>query len=324
MSTRLEAFCNITTDLVAIEPNLGSYDRKKLVQNFQSYGTNVWVAYSVGYVSQAYIDGKEMNMQSAVSDVDSTDDAYYDSAADALYVYSVVDPDNLVFEGAEDFATIKQRVVNEQSDFIRSYIDRPIFKRLKSEDQGASSRNYDMLLINANAALACAELIRPEDPDRARDIYERYISPEGDGVLDRLKRGDFHLWHEATEEKNEGRVVPVSVNASTTGGILDTLMRYMPTTNFDDVRVKITSAGTFAAGTESTVKYSVYVKNDKGLGLEMVVEDETINGDYQTMAHGVDIKWGEGVYTLNDLWSVTVVGQFEEHGPVKSEQISRR
>ena len=60
----------------------------------------------------------------------------------------------------------------------------------------------------------------------------------------------------------------MSVNANTTGGILDTRMRYLPSTDFDDVRVKITAGGTFAAGTASTVTYSVFVKNDDGLAMQ--------------------------------------------------------
>lgn len=325
MTTRLEAFCNITTDLQGIEPAIDSFDRKRLVQNFSSHSTNVHVAHDSGFVSQAYIDGKEANMQTQLSDVDSTDDAFYDSSADALYVFSVVDPDNLTIEGAEDWATVKQRVVNEQSDRIRSYINRPIFERLKSEDQGASSRTYDFILINANAGLAVAELMRPIDFQRAQDIEERYISPDGDGMLDRLKRGDYALWNEATYEKNEGRVVPVSINANTTGYIADTKVHGLPHVDYDDVRIKITVGGTFSSGTaNTTVKYSVFVRNDDGLGVEEVVQSEEINGSYQVMAYGIDIRFSEGVYTTNDEWSIIVQGEPEEHGSVKSEQISRR
>ena len=86
MATRVEAFCNITTDLMGVEPNIDNYDRKRLIQNFQSHATNVYVAFNSGYVSQSYIDGKEMNMQTSLGAVDSSDDAYFDSAADALYV----------------------------------------------------------------------------------------------------------------------------------------------------------------------------------------------------------------------------------------------
>ena len=325
MGTRLEAFCNITTDLQAIEPSIDSFDRKRLIQNFQAHSGSVYVAFSSGYVSQSYVDGKEMNMQTQLSDVDSADDAFYDSSADALYVYSAVDPDNLVYEGSEDWATIKQRVVNEQADHIRSYINRPIFKRTKSEDQGASSREYDFILINSNAGLAVASLVSPIDPQRGQDIREQYISPDGDGMLDLLKKGEYNLWHEASYEQNEGRISPVSVNASTTGGILDTRIVNLPIVTYDDVRVKITSGGTFQSGTaNTTITYSVFIKNDDGLATYEAVKDELINGSYQNLAYGMDIRWGEGVYTTNDEWSIIIMGDQDENGPIKSEQISRR
>jgi hypothetical protein len=325
MSTRLEAFCNITTDLQGIEPSIDSFDRKRLVQNFVSHTTNVYVAHDSGYVDLAYVDGKEQSMQSSVSDVDGADKAFYDSSADALYIYNSLDPNNLTVEGAEDWATVKQRVVNEQADRIRSYINRPIFERNKSEDQGAASRTYDFVLINANAALAVAELMRPIDFQRAQDIEERYISPDSDGMLDRLKRGDYALWHEATYEKNEGRVVPVSLNTNTTGYIADTKVYGLPAVDFDDVRVKISNGGTFTSGSaNTTVKYSVFTKNDDGLATNQVITDEEINGSYQALAYNIYIRFSEGVYTTNDEWQIIVQGEPEEHGTVKSEQISRR
>tara|TARA_A100001201_G_scaffold20323_3_gene22706 strand:+ start:2776 stop:3750 length:975 start_codon:yes stop_codon:yes gene_type:complete len=324
MATRLESFCNTTTDLQGIESNIDAYDRKRLVQNWQAYSGSVYVAYNVGFTSMAYVEGKELTMCNSLSDVNAADEAYYDSDADALYVYSLIDPDEVVYEASEDWATVKQRVVNEQADHIRSFINRPIFKRTKAEDQGAASRNYDFVLINANAGLACAALISSQDPDKAMEIYERYISPDGDGMLDRLKRGDYALWHEATNELNEGRVVPVSVNASSTGYIADTKVYALPKVDYDDVRVKITQAGTFTSGSASSVKYSVYIKNDDGLAMMNVVEDEVINGDYQSLAYGMEIRWSEGVYTLNDEYSIIVVGQPEEHGEVRSGQILRR
>jgi hypothetical protein len=324
MATRLESFCNATTDLQGIESNIDSYDRKRLIQNFQTHSGSVYVAFNVGYISQAYSEGKELTMCSSLGDVNAADEAYFDSDKDALYVYSAVDPDNLVYEGAEDWATVKTRVVNEQADHIRSYINRPIFKRTKAEDQGAASRDYDFVLINANAGLACAALISSQDPDKAIEIYERYISPDGDGMLDLLKQGAYALWHEATNELNEGRVVPVAVNGSSTGYIADTKINGLPNVDYDDVRVKITTAGTFSASSSSSVKYSVYTKNSDGLAMNTVVDDEVINGDYQPMAYNVYIRFSEGVFTLNDEYSIIVVGMPEEHGEVRSGQIMRR
>jgi hypothetical protein len=102
-------------------------------------------------------------------------------------------------------------------------------------------------------------------------------------------------------------------------------MTALPSVDYDDVRVKITAGGTFTSGTANTsVKYSVYVKNDTGLAINEVIQSEELNGDYQGLAYGMYIRWGEGVYTTNDQWSIIVMGMPEEHGSVKSEQVSRR
>ena len=143
-------------------------------------------------------------------------------------------------------------------------------------------------------------------------------------MLDLLKQGAYALWHEATNELNEGRVVPVSVNASSTGYIADTKSVGLPAVDYDDVRVKITPAGTFTASSASSVKYSVYTKNNDGLAMNTVVDDVVINGDYQSLAYNMYIRFSEGVYTLNDEYSIIVVGQPEEHGEVRSGQIMRR
>jgi len=55
-----------------------------------------------------------------------------------------------------------------------------------------------------------------------------------------------------------------------------------------------------------------------------VVQSETVNGDYQALAYNMEIRWSEGVYTLNDEYSIIVVGMPEEHGEVRSGQIMRR
>ena len=46
MATYLEAFCNTTTDLQGVEPSIDNYDRKRLVQNFQTYSGSVYAAYN--------------------------------------------------------------------------------------------------------------------------------------------------------------------------------------------------------------------------------------------------------------------------------------
>ena len=44
-----------------ILPEIDSFDRKRLLQNFVVHSGSVYVSYDAGYVSQLYIDGLEVH-----------------------------------------------------------------------------------------------------------------------------------------------------------------------------------------------------------------------------------------------------------------------
>jgi len=86
--SRYEAFCNTTTDLAMILPDVDNFDRKRLLQNFVVHSGSVYVSHDAGYVSQLYIDGLEGTSVGSVGAVDANNKYYYDSAADAVYLKS--------------------------------------------------------------------------------------------------------------------------------------------------------------------------------------------------------------------------------------------
>ncbi len=324
--TRYEAFCNITTDLQAI-CDIDSYDRKRVLpNNWVASGTsNLYYLHNAGYVSQLYMDGAE---QTLVTDTPNAMNEYeYQAASDRLDCYiggsSVADMNSRNWEESQDFATLKTAVVNESADLIRSYINRPIYRRKNADLQGASSRDYDFILVRINALLAAADLVRRFDEEKADEIYEKALSPDGEGLLDRLKRGDFSLWHETTNRSEDGIVQVVSIDSSTTGYPRDIKMHGPPSVDFDEVRLVISTGGTFAPGVSSPVKFDVYVKNDNGLRMEKVVDAETMNGSYQSMAYGAMVAWQPGVYVANDEFSVIFQSSDVAIGSVKSGQIYR-
>ena len=96
-----------------------------------------------------------------------------------------------------------------------------------------------------------------------------------------------------------------------------------PTTDYDEVRVVISTAGTFAPGTSRGVKYDVYIKNDNGLRMQKVVDAETMNGDYQSLAYGAMVRFQAGVYTISDEWNVIFQSDSIPIGSVKSGQLYR-
>ena len=98
-----------------------------------------------------------------------------------------------------------------------------------------------------------------------------------------------------------------------------------PTTAFDRIKVIITTAGTFAAGSTSTVAFSSYVGSDRGLKTNLVENGRVIDGGLQPVAHGVYIRFSTGVYTINDEWEVEVSGLDHTSGSgINTIQLKRR
>ena len=327
MSSIYSAFCNNTTDLQSVVSDIDKYDRKRvLMTNFVASGTsNLYYLHNAGYVDQLYMDGAE---QTKVSDTPNAMNEYeYDSNSDRLQVYiggsSASDMNTRVFEAGQDWSGLKTTVCKEQADLMRSYLDRPIYKRANTTYQGASERNYDFIVVRINAILACADLVRSHDPDKADEIEAMATNPDGSGLLDKLKRREYVMSNETSFASEKGVIQEISLNSSTTGYIEDIKLHGPPNVDYDEVRVVISTGGTFALGTSSPVKYDVYVKNSNGIRMQKVVDAEQVNGDYQSLAYGARIRFQAGVYVADDEWSIIFQSDELPVGTVKSGQIYR-
>jgi len=320
----LTAFCNITTDLQAIVSDIDRYDRKRvLMSNWSNPSGNTYRLSNTGYIENLYKDGVEMTK---VTDTPNADNEFkYSESTDSVDFFlassSVAALNSSVFEAGQDWEDLKTRVVKEQADHMRSYLNRPIYKRGNSNYQGAADRSYDFIVIRCNALLACADLVRSQDSEKAAELDELVLGE--DGLLTKLKRRDYVMWHETSFRSESGVIREVSVNGSTTGYIEDIKMYGPPSTDYDEVRVVISTAGTFSPGTASTVKYDVFTKDDTGLRRHKSVDAEVMNGDYQALAYGALIRFQAGVYTLNDEWSITFQSDDVQMGTVRSGQIYR-
>jgi hypothetical protein len=323
----LTAFCNNTTDLQGVVSDIDKFDRKRVLPpNWVESGTsNLYYLHNVGAVDQLYMDGAE---QTKVTDTPNAMGEYeYQSSADRLDAYiggsSTSDMNSRVFESGQDWDGLKTTVTKEQADRMRSYLNRPIYKRNNANYQGASDRDYDWIVVRINSILACADLVRSQDPERAEILEAMATNDEGTGLLDKLKRKEYVMWNETTFRSESGVISEISINGSSTGYIEDIKLTGPPGVDYDEVRVVISTGATFAPGTASGAKFDVYVKDDTGLRMNKAVDAETINGDYQYLAYGAMIRFQAGVYTTNDEWSVTFQSDSIPVGTVKSGQIYR-
>ena len=327
MSSIYSAFCNNTTDLQSVVSDIDKYDRKRvLMPNFTTTDTtNLYQLNNTGFIGQLYKDGVEMT---AVTDTPNADNEYnYSSSTDSFQFFlassSVSALNSAVFEAGQDWDTLKSTVCKEQADLMRSYLDRPIYKRANTTYQGASERNYDFIIVRINAILACADLVRSSDPEKAEAIEEMAMNPDGTGLLDKLKRREYVMSNETSFASEKGVIQEISLNGSTTGYVEDIKLHGPPRVDYDEVRVVISTGGTFALGTTSPVKYDVYIKNSEGLRMHKVVDAEQVNGDYQPLAYGARIRFQAGVYVANDEWAIIFQSDELPIGTIKSGQIYR-
>jgi hypothetical protein len=328
MASRYESFCNNSTDLQAILSTIDSYDRKRvLAPNWVAEGTaNLYQLNNSGYASVLFRDGQDLGSE-AGSKPAGDNGWRYQEATDNIQFYlassSTTALNSMVFESGQDWDSLKTTVCKEQADRIRSYINRPIYKRKRSQAQGASERDYDWILVRCNAALAVADLIRSYDMEKAEEIESKITNEDGTGLLDRLKRGEYVLWNETSWRSEGGVITDVAVDNSTTGVIEDIKLNSRPGVDWDDVRVTISTGGTFTAGTSSPVYYTVKIKSSDGIKMTTVVSAEQVNGNYQTLAYGAEIRFSEGSYVAADEWSVIFQSDEIPIGSVKSAQIYR-
>jgi len=319
MSTIETYYCNTTTDLLAVVPELDGYDAKRIITNWSVHSGSVYRADSIGFVSMLYQGGRELGAaQSALVDVDDTDEWYFDSAADVVYFYSTTDPNELSMEAGEDWAGLKLRKAQEQAERIRSYIPFPILPRKGVGTESASSREYDWIIINANSTLACAELVRPYDAELSLELEKRIIDPETElGTLDLLKKGQYHLWNQG---ENQDSLRSVSVNGSTTSSIVDT--KGQATVSWDILKIVIDTGGTLSSGSASSVKYSTYGKDETGIKIQKIVDDETVTGGWDYAGHGMYVRFSAGVLTTSDEWELEVSGM-RDNPSVRTAQLWR-
>ena len=226
-------------------------------------------------------------------------------------------PNDLLMEAGEDYSSLKQRYRENASRYLESKLDKTLPREQFKDKDG----NYDYIIVRTTALLATVFLIRSHDPtsEVASNMME-----EAQAEIDKLNSGDNVLSWMKTADSSKGIVREVSVS----GGlkIVDTRGRYYGV--YDRVGVKITTGGALG-----TAKYSVWRKDSENLGAERMnnslpadFADEVINGQYQSLSGGLEIRFGgdtADTATLGDKWEIELSGYFEEVDNASSMRSAR-
>ena len=328
MSTYLEKYCTID-DMQLVAPFVFDYDRKRTVTNWVSHSgsgsSEIWKAGSVGKFTMLFENDIEQTLVSDVASIDADGKYFFDEDADVVYMRPTTNANpnyDVTVTAGRDNKTLFNEFISRSSDFIRAYINKPIYKNKGVGTGDSLGRDYPEVIVRATALLAASMAILPYDEQHGLRLQNQvYDTENGTGLLDLIRKGVIAL--DSDETKRDKIVKEVSINANTTGAIVDTIGT--PSTDYDRIKVIIVQGGTFAAGSTSSITYRSYTKNSDGLKVNEVQNVEIVDGGFQAVGHGVYVRFSTGVYTADDEWEIEVSGlNHTAGGGVETIQLKRR
>jgi len=302
-------------DLYDIYPNIDEYDSKAVIHGWVNDSGSRYKADNCGLVTQLFADGQNLSSaQTSKSAVDTNGEWYYDSTTDTVYYYnSASSPENMLMEAGEDNNTFKARMIANASAFFTSKVDATLPKEMFTLKDGS----YDYFIKRTVGLLAASFMIKSYEPES--EIAEA-MNEEADNNIQDLNDGIVKLGFQSSGDMSQGNVSKVSVSGAL--NIVDTRGDYVGT--YDRIKVKITTAGAIG-----TAKYSVFAKDSDGLKNNLVVDNTIVNGDYQSLVGGLQIRFqgsaDSSAATLNDEWEVEVMGKHEhtDSAGIRSVKLTR-
>ena len=290
-------------DVYDVYPQIKTADAKTRIYGWVTHSSNLYRADNCGLITQLFANGQDLGSAESNSGVvNSNDEWFYESTLDAVYYYnSATSPSDMIMESGEDAATFTQRYRRNASRYVESKLDSRMASEISLDREGA----YPYIIKRTAALVAVGMMLKSDDP--MNEVAGAFME-EADEYLVGLKSGDIQIPTSVTGDAPYGVIRDVTYTAGKVRPI-QTRGSYLGT--YDLIKVKIIDAGAIGTAT-----YSVWEKSSTGLKATQVVTAETINGDYQQCAGGLEIRFAGAtdstVATANDEWEIEVYGTGED------------
>ena len=289
-------------ELKRVFPQLDSFDNKKQIYSWVEVSSNKYAAHNSGIVSQLFADGEDLGpAQSAHTDLNVEGEWFYNSAEDVCYYYSASTPLDKLMEGGEEFTAMVTQYRTDASRYLDSMLDPNMPKEALKDKEG----NFDYIIIRTTALLAANFMIKSHDPNS--ELANALIE-EASLNIENINQGKAALSWQVSRDSSQGVVRDVTY---TSGKIRPVDTRGQWTGTYDLIKVKIGTGGVLGTAT-----YSVWVKDGDKLKNNQIVTNEIVNGDYQELAGGLEIRFAGASdsteATANDEWEIEVFGRYED------------
>ena len=289
-------------ELKRVFPQLDSFDNKKPVYGWTEVSSNKYAAHNSGLVTQCFADGEDLGpAQSAHTDLDVEGEWFYNSAEDVLYYFSATTPSDKLMEAGEEFTAMVTQYRTDASRYLDSMLDPNMPKEAWKDKEG----NFDYIIIRTTALLTANFMIKSHDPNSE---LANALMEEANNNIENINQGKAALSWQVSRDSSQGVVRDVTY---TSGKIRPVDTRGQWTGTYDLIKVKIGTGGVLGTAT-----YSVWVKDGDKLKNNQIVTNEIINGDYQELAGGLEIRFAGAAdateAAANDEWEIEVFGRYED------------
>ena len=200
MSTYLDTYCTIE-DIQLVAPFVFDYDRKRTITNWVSHSgsgnSEIWKAGSVGKFTMLYENDIEQTSVGDIGSIDADGKYYFDEDADVVYFQPTTNSNpnfDITMTAGRDNKTLFNEFISRSSDFVRSYINKPIYKNKGVGTGDNLGRDYPEVIVRATALLAASMAILPYDEQHGLRLQiQAYDQEGGTGLLDLIRKGIISL-----------------------------------------------------------------------------------------------------------------------------------
>ena len=290
-------------DVKDVFPQVDEFDVKVPIYGWTEVSTNKYAAHNSGLVTQLFADGEDLGpAQSAHTDLNVEGEWFYNSAEDVCYYYSTSTPLDKLMESGEEFSTLISRIMLNASRYVDSRIDANLPRDQFKDKEG----NFDYMIIRTTALCAAYFLVNAQDP--ANTLKDDLLE-EVNFNIEQFNSGNSRLSGNVSGDSSKGIVREVLAPQNSNGlHIVDTRGRYSGI--YDLIKIIVTTGGVIG-----TSKFDVYAKGSNNLKAEKIVDSEIINGQYQSVGGGLQIRFSgknsSSQATANDEWELEVWGKTE-------------
>ena len=263
--------------------SISQHDLKRRLYNWVDQGSNEYISYNTGLVTVLFADGIDQGSAEAnEAAVTEALEWFYDSAGDYVRIFHATNPNSMIMEAGDDWATIKTRIRRKASRLIESRLDYRMAREVVKDREG----NYPEIIIHATALQSVLLHLKSADPNN--EVIEPFQNDLNE-IVEGLSTGKIVLPTAISVDSSKGIIREVAVDTASDLRPVELKGNY-DGAGYELLKVIIDSSDDTIIGTAT---YSVYKKSSTTLKTTQIVSSKTINGDFQTLGVGdLYIRWG--------------------------------